>query len=181
MLLKRFLFLAPDASTGGGGIVTLTLEQQLTALRSESEGLRGQITALTAERDAARSEVASLTGQFNAATQTATTATADLATARANFATVTGERDTARTALASASANITRLETLCGVKGVNPSAAVPAIESAEGHGSGAAAGHIFDQWMAAEGPEKRQLYAKHKTEIRAEAARREYARTHTKR
>lgn len=126
-------FLAPENGGGSGGGVTL--EEQLSQARADLATAQGSVTALTTERDTARSQITSLTAErdnLQAQFDSLTTTANDL---RAQVTSLTGERDTARTELATAkgdltlaTANVTRLEKLCGVKGINPSAAAPAIE-----------------------------------------------------
>lgn len=127
--------------TGGGGgepnpteenepePVGNTLEEKLTSAKTIISQLFARaksIVGLTKERDDAKAESARLQGQFDAATGEATSAKNDLIrvkgeleTARTEVTGLTTERDTAR-------GNVTRLEKLCGVKGIDPNQAVAA-------------------------------------------------------
>jgi outer membrane murein-binding lipoprotein Lpp len=164
------LFLSPEGGAGGGGgTAKPTIEAQLATANS-------QMASLTTERDTARTdllaaqnEVTRLTNQFNAATTKATTAQNEVTRLTGVVSTVTTERDTARTGLVTADANVVRLESLCGVKGINKDAAVPAVPEAAG---GAGGGHVYDQWKSAKGTAKARLWNKHHDDIRAEGLRR---------
>lgn len=84
----------------------------------------GVIPNLTAERDKLRGEVARLTEQFNAATQTAKDAQAKVTELTAQLGTVTTERDVAKGSLQTANDNVSRLEALCGLRGIDHKNAV---------------------------------------------------------
>lgn len=135
-------------------------DETLTAKLNEK---MGTLTALSAERDQLKAERDNLTAQFTELTVAANKAKSDLTAAQTSITSLLAERDEAKKFLATASGNITRLEALCGVKGVNASAAVPGMEES------AAGGHVFDQWCAATGPAKQKLWNEHKEAIRAEA------------
>lgn len=131
------LMLAPDTGAGSGGVSRpATLADALTAYDSAvsaataAEGARAKaaadLDAAATERDAAKAESQRLQAQFDAATKTAADANTSLATVRGELAALATERDTARTSLATAAGNVTRLETLCGLKGIDASSAVPA-------------------------------------------------------
>jgi chromosome segregation ATPase len=165
-------FLAPDQGGGTGGNGQ-TLEQQLSQLRTDLTTAQSSIQSLTRERDQAVSDLTTRTterdqlqSQFDELTTTAN----DL---RTQLTTVTGERDTARSELSTArnnltlaSANVTRLEKLCGVKGIDQKTAVPSVDQSS------AGGHVYDQWNNASGAEKSRLWSAHRDEIRAEGERR---------
>lgn len=162
------LFLAPDTGggTGGGG---KTLEQQLTSARDDlaaAQSLAAAVPARTAERDAAQANAANLQAQFDALTATATKANTDLATANTTVGTLTAERDGLKTTGATKDSRIKNLESLCGVKGINPDAAPPALAEQAGEK------HAYDQWASATGAEKSRLWSAHRDEIRAEGERR---------
>lgn len=134
----RLFFNAPK-DAGGGTHQTpppqsLTLEQQLTKARDDLSATQGQVTALTTERDQFRSQVGSLTterdtlqNQFTALTTEATKAKSDLTAAQGQVTSLTTERDGLKSQLATGQTNISRLESLCGVKGVDPKNVPPAL------------------------------------------------------
>ena len=118
---------------------SLTIEQQLEEARTSLSELQTAQATAAADLEAARADVTSLTterdnlqSQFDALTTEATTLRADLEAARGSISTLTRERDTANNELTAARSNVTRLETLCGVKGVNPKAAVPVAPDGPG-------------------------------------------------
>lgn len=148
--------------------VPLSIEEQLTAALSNAGTLQASIDSLTAELGTVKGERDSLTGQFESLTTEATQLRSDLDAARASITSLTTERDAATTDLAAASANVSRLEALCGVKGINSSAAAPAVPEVPG----ASSEHVFDQWQKAHGAEKTRLWRAHRSDIRAEGERR---------
>lgn len=99
----------------------------LKSARTERDTAEAERAQAVSERDAAQAENTRLADQFAAATNAATAAQAERDTARTERATAISERDIAQSALATANANVSRLEQLCKVKGVSPSAAVPLI------------------------------------------------------
>ena len=98
---KPFFFAPNKGGESGGTAPQATLEERLNAAVSARD------TAI-AERDSA-------IGERDAATSARDTATAERDTA-------IGERDTAR-------ANVTRLEALCDLRGIDRNAAVPAAQA----------------------------------------------------
>lgn len=132
-LLSRSLFFF-DAPTDRNGAPTPppTLEAQLSQLRDELTTSQGLVTTLTGERDQARSALTGMTterdnlqSQYTALNNTATQLRADLTAAQGQISTLTGERDQARGSLTTAQSNITRLEGLCNLRGIDPNAALP--------------------------------------------------------
>lgn len=119
-------FFAPDkGGEAGGSKKPLSIEEQLTAAKAELTTVQGNLATITGERDTLRGERDSLQGQFDSATSAATSARAELVTAQGELATARKSITSLTTERDSASANVARLETLCGVKGINPSAAAP--------------------------------------------------------
>lgn len=160
------LFAADKGAGTGGSGNPLSIEEQLTAARSETTTLQGSLSAITTERDSLLSERDSLRGQFDSATLAATTAQSELATvhgeleaARVNVTSLTAARDTA-------AQNVARMETLCGVRGIAKDAAVPTVPDAP------ASTHVYDQWHKATGADKTRLWRAHRSDIRAEGERR---------
>lgn len=129
-LSHKFFAADKGEGTGGGGNKPLSIEDQLTAAKLELTTVQGNLSTLTGERDKLVIERDNLKSQFDELTKTANAHVADLATVRSELATaqgtitsITGERD-------SAFQNVTRLEALCGVKGIAKTAAVPAAPDA---------------------------------------------------
>lgn len=133
----------------------------LKSARTERDTAEAERAQAVSERDAARAENTRLAEQFRLATEAATAAQAERDTARTERATAISERDIAKAALATADGNVSRLEQLCKVKGVSPSASVPLL------GEAGANSDIAAQWRAATGVEKMRLWRAHETEIRA--------------
>lgn len=118
-------FFTPDKGGEAGGSKTLSIEEQLTSAKTEIATLTSSNATLTKERDDARTETANLKSQFDSATQAARdaqserdTARNELVIARQQITSISAERDAAKE-------NVSRLETLCGVKGISKDAAVP--------------------------------------------------------
>lgn len=115
---------------GGGG--NQTIEQKLESARNEAKAAKESLATITAERDtlktdlqSAKDEATRIQGQFDALTATANATKAELESTKADLTKITGERDTLSSSLKNANSSITRLEALCGVKGVDPNNAVP--------------------------------------------------------
>lgn len=111
---------------------SLTLEQQLTKARDDLAASQGQVTSLTSARDQLQSQVTALTterdqikGQFDSLTTTANDTKTKLTAAENQVTSLTTERDGFKSKLDTAQSNIARLESLCGVKGVDPNAVPP--------------------------------------------------------
>ena len=145
--LRRSTFLLEAPKEGGGSPApkTLSLEEQLTAARADLTAAQSSLSAITSERDTARTDLASITSerdslrsQFDSLTTSAHQLRLDLTSAQSSATTLTGERDTARTDLATSQGNVTRLESLCGVKGIDPKSAVPPASPAPAASSSAA-------------------------------------------
>lgn len=129
-LSHKFFAADKGEGTGGGGNKPLSIEDQLSAARTELATVQGNLSTITGERDTIRSERDNLKVQFDELTKTANSHLADLTTVRGELATtqgsitsLTGERD-------SAFQNVARLEALCGVKGIAKTAAVPNVPDA---------------------------------------------------
>lgn len=97
-------------------------DEQISAALTEKFGT---LTALTTERDDARAELVTIKAQFDAITTEANTAKADLVTAKASIVSLTDKLTATEGRLAKSDENTTRLEALCGVKGIPTNAAVP--------------------------------------------------------
>lgn len=148
-----------------------TIEEKLTSAKTIIGQLFSRAKALAGlakERDDARAESTRLQQQFDAVTQEATdakselgTTKGELATAQKNVTSLTAERDTA-------AGNVSRLEKLCGVKGIDPNQVVPpAGAPAENDKDGAA---LFEQYSQLEGAAPHKFYRKHKKELDAYGA-----------
>lgn len=146
-VMKRHLFTARPAiffgkpdDQGGGNTEPKTLAEALTALASARETAKGANEAREAAESratAAEGKVNTLTGerdslktQFESATTAATTAQAELKTAKEQLATATTEHTATKGQLTFATDNVTRLEKLCGLHGVDPTKAVPSQSQA---------------------------------------------------
>ena len=140
-------------------------KSELKAVRDERDKAEADFAQATSDLAAARAENTRLAEQFKAATDAATAAQGERDKAISERDTAFKARDNAATELATEKANVSRLEQLCKVKGVSPSAAVPLVEVEEGS-------HVYEKWLKASGSEKTALYRKHGKEIREEAARR---------
>jgi chromosome segregation ATPase len=123
---------ADDAKGGSGKPAPKSLEVQLAEVTASLTEAQATLSALTAERDTAQADLLKATGerdalqaQFDALTATATQTKDDLLASRAAVATLTTERDGLTSDLATSKANITRLEALCGIKGIDSKSAVP--------------------------------------------------------
>lgn len=119
----------PDEGSGGGN--PPTLESQLTSARTDLTAAQSLVATITSERDTARSQVLSITverdqlrSQFHALTTSANQLRIDLTAAQSQVGTLTNERDASRNSEALATANVTRLETLCNIRGVDSKQAV---------------------------------------------------------
>ena len=147
---------------------------ELQRLRSQVEKLTRNILSLTDENAALQKEFNSIkpSTESESELETLRVENRELKTqieANTNeiITSLTRERDAATQSLATARTNLSRLEALAGVKGIDPKAA-PAASSENPYASN----HVFDQWMNATGEEKMSLFRSHKAEIRAEASRR---------
>ena len=123
-------FFAPDAGGTTGGGKPLSIEDQLSSAKSELTTIQGNLSTITGERDKLVIEHGNLKSQFDELTKTANvhktdldTVRGELATLKGNLTSITGERD-------SAFQNVSRLEALCGVKGISKNAAAPTVPDA---------------------------------------------------
>lgn len=170
--LSKFAFPLFMAADGGPGNTNPgnnnpapkgTLEDQLRAAQSEIARLaplESSLQTVTKERDDLRS-------QFSALETTANQTKTELATAQGTIGTLTKERDTARNEATTAQGNVSRLESLCQLRGVSTTAAVPPQSE-----QAPIVGHVYDQWQAATGAAKSALWREHHDAIRAEGNRR---------
>lgn len=146
----------------------LSPEQQLVKARDDLATAQNEVARLKPFEAAAsewQQKHDQLKSQFDELTKEATKAKADLTT-------VTGERDQARndlttrtTELKSAKENVTRLESLCGIKGIDHTAAPGSVQEPTGE-------HVFDQWVKATGAAKMDLFRANREAIYAEAKKR---------
>jgi chromosome segregation ATPase len=132
------ILLAADKADGGSGSAPAATEKPTTLSAAQTridaleQGLTerdNQISTLTGERDQARTDLATANTTIGTLTGERDQARADLATANTTIGTLTGERDQARTDHATATVNVTRLEKLAGVHGININEAPAASES----------------------------------------------------
>jgi hypothetical protein len=86
--------------------------------------------AAVAERDALQAQFDAATTAAAEANQRVEALTADLTAAQADVARITADLATSDQNLTTATGNVTRLEALCGVRGIDPAAAIPVIPSA---------------------------------------------------
>lgn len=140
-IVPTLAFLAADKDALGGSTDSekpKTLTDALTALaKAEADGkaaadllaeANANVEKLTQAWDDSQAEVTRLAGQFAELEKTAKQSAADLVTAQAAIKQITLERDAAQGNLTTERANISRLEALCGVKGIDPSKAI-AVEA----------------------------------------------------
>lgn len=132
------MLLAPDTGGASGGAAKPSLEKQLATAQSDLSAAQASVTSLTSERDKALGDVTSLTterdnlrSQFDALTTEATKLRSDLSTAQASISTLTVERDTARQQHTVSEGNVSRLEALCNIKGIDSKQAVPPASQPE--------------------------------------------------
>lgn len=139
ILSRSTCFLSPETGLPAGGAAAdapakprtlaeagariAALEADLVTANEARATAENNLTAATTRAETAEANLTTVTGQFEAATQAANDAQAALATANTKIGTLTGERDTAQGALATANGHVSRLEALCGVKGIDPKAA----------------------------------------------------------
>jgi septal ring factor EnvC (AmiA/AmiB activator) len=125
--------IVPPSGAGGPENPPNTVEARLDAANTELARVRGELTTAQGALTTAQAEVTRLTAengnlqaQFTAVTGTATAANAEVARLTGELARVNGDLATTRSSLTGANANIGRLESLCGVRGIDPKNAVPA-------------------------------------------------------
>ncbi len=126
------IFFAPEkgGETNPGG--KPTLEQQLATANSELTKATDSLNAITVERDKSAADLVSVTterdnlkAQFDQATTSAESLRKELADANSKVTSITVERDAAQKSLNSTNENVTRLEKLCSLRGIDPKSAVP--------------------------------------------------------
>lgn len=126
------MFLAPDTGGASGGAAKPSLEKQLATAQSDLAAAQASVSSLTSERDKTLGDLQSITAerdslrsQFDALTAESTKLRSDLTTAQATISTLTVERDTARQQHTVSEGNVSRLEALCNIKGIDSKQAVP--------------------------------------------------------
>lgn len=165
LIVSASAFLSADkGGEAGGQGKPATIESRLAQATTDLSTAQASVLSLTKERDDAMSELGTLKAQFDALTIAANEHKSALDQVKGELATTKSKLGDTESTLGKATQNITRLESLCGVKGVNASAAVPAIADT------AAAGHVYDQWATAtDKATKDKLWNEHKDAIRTEA------------
>lgn len=136
-------------------------QSQIETLTSELTTARATIEATTKERDDALTEVQSIRGQFDAATQSAKEAqdlSKDLEVKLVNLTSENAEKDQK---LEKAAENTKRLETLCGVKGINSAAAVPTLNENPGENDA----QLLEQYQGLKGAAKTDFLRKNKSAL----------------
>jgi len=129
---SQMFFQAPKE--GGGASdkkKPLSMEEQLESVKAAMASMTSERDALVSERDGLISERDTVKGQFDALSAEATTLRTDLTSARESITALTTERDTANGSLSIATENVSRLEKLCGVKGIDPKNAIAPGEQGE--------------------------------------------------
>jgi hypothetical protein len=101
---------------------------ELKAVRDDRDKAEADFAQATADLAAARAENTRLAEQFNAATAAAEQSRAALADMTAARDLAVSENTRTLGQLTAANSNVSRLEQLCKLKGVSPSAAVPLVE-----------------------------------------------------
>lgn len=116
---------------GKGDGAPKPLDQRLADAKATLVDIQTQVDNLTRERDAAQNElttakdeVTRLTGQFDSVTTEATNAKADVTRLTSELSSEKGEHTATKGKLTTAESNITRLEKLCNVKGIDPAQSV---------------------------------------------------------
>ena len=123
------IFFAPDKGGDSSPGTALSLEDKLAKATSdlaEAQTKIASIATLTSERDTALANVACLQKQFDDLSTTASAAQTELATTQSALLTEQSAHVTTKNTLTTAQGNIGRLEQLCGLKGIDPTSAVPA-------------------------------------------------------
>jgi|694.fasta_scaffold05301_14 hypothetical protein len=137
---------------------------KLDEIRASHAELTGRVAQLTGERD-------QIKGQFEAAVTEATGFKNELATVRGELEAEKLARTEASEKAARAEENVTRLEQLCAIRGVDPKAAVSA---GAGEPSAAAGLDPYAAYLAAveagDKKEAQRIYAEHKSAIFAARA-----------
>lgn len=150
--------MAPDTggATAGSSTATVddpiapepegnTLEEKLTSAKSIIGTLFAKVASivgLTKERDDAKAESTRLQQQFDEAKTGWENEKTAHATTKASLTTVTSERDTEKAGRATAETNVSRLESLCQLKGIDPKAAVASQTPGSKNGK-----ELYDQWQ----------------------------------
>lgn len=192
--MRRFLrntrrgwmvFNSPDSGGGSGGggsesesVPALTIEQQLEKALIDAHSSQQLAEKRAAELKSVQDvqeQVDKLTSQFDEATKEGAAAKADVTRLTGELASATSERDTARVDRDNANKNVERLEILCGLKGIDPKAAVTVPVA----GSPAGQSPTVQQYLDLKAKEDKgevahgtasKFYRKHKAEIEAESA-----------
>jgi DNA repair exonuclease SbcCD ATPase subunit len=143
------------------------LEGKVSAAEQRATDAEAKAETEKQRAERAEADLQSANSQFESATQAAEAAKAELATATATIGTITGERDTAKADLGKAQANITRLEKLCGLKGIDPSQAAEDIGE---HSSTSDLDGLRAQLAAEKDPVRRYELAKQARALRTGTA-----------
>ena len=133
---KPFFFAPNKGGESGGTAPQATLEERLNAAVSardtaitERDSAIGERDAATSARDTAISERDAAISARDAATAERDSAIGERDAASSARDTATAERDTAIGERDTARANVTRLEALCDLRGIDRNAAVPAAQA----------------------------------------------------
>jgi hypothetical protein len=130
MIRKHLFFLAADKATVSPAA---TLEQKLTEAQNSLTAITGErdtalstVADITQQRDAALAESTNLKAQFDALTVSSQALNTELVSVKAERDAKLIELTAANSKLTAEQENRTRLETLCGINGIDPKNAVPA-------------------------------------------------------
>lgn len=104
------------------------VETAITNLATRNAQLDNDMTAARKSHGDLTASHDQLKAQFEALTLSANTLKTELKTAQDDLAARAADLVSTRTALTSAQSSVSRLEALCGVKGVDPTSAVPVVE-----------------------------------------------------
>jgi chromosome segregation ATPase len=151
---------------GKGESSAKNLDQRLADAKASLVDIQTQVDSVTREREQeltdAKAEVTRLTEQFNSATTTATAAQSEVTRLTSELATMTAARDTATNGLTRANDNVSRLEKLCGLNGVDPNQAVPSQSQQQSAG-------LLDKFLKASPTDKVAMIRKDSVALYAEA------------
>lgn len=125
------LALAADKGGGAGDAAPKTLEQRLTDATTEAAALRDQVATLTKERDDAKAESTRVQTQFDELSKTAKDAQDKITKIETELTDTKAKLTTTESTLATANTNVSRLETLCKLKGIPADQSVPMVPKGE--------------------------------------------------
>lgn len=103
------------------------LEGKVSAAEQRATAAEANLAAEKQRADTAEANLQAVNQQFEALTIEATAAKNDLAQAQTQITALTNDLDAVRKDHATAAGNVARLEKLCGLKGINPTAAAEDI------------------------------------------------------